>query len=218
MTALPAVRMLVPPSAEVRAEALARAEAIATGLFPHQVQGVGFLLGRRRSILADDMGLGKTRQSVVALTEAAPQGPWLVVAPASVKRNWAREILAARPADVVHIVGPDAPPGSQFSGWVIVNYDIIARNLNALIDLPWAGLVFDEAHYLKNHTSQRSSSRVPSSRPRPMPCCTPSRGLRSRTALVISSCCCRSSGIQWARASSRSPSDTARRSTTASDG
>src|SRR5207302_9558947 len=91
------VPTLPAPSADVRAEALARAEQLSVGLFPHQVEGVAFLLGRRRAILADDMGLGKTRQSIVALTEAAPTGPWLVVVPASVKRNWAREILTARP-------------------------------------------------------------------------------------------------------------------------
>src|SRR5688572_241819 len=102
--------MLPAPSAEVQAEALARAERLARGLFPHQVEGVAFLLGRRRAILADDMGLGKTRQSIVALTEAAPIGPWLVVCPASVKRNWTREILMARPHDIVHIVGPADPP------------------------------------------------------------------------------------------------------------
>lgn len=145
------------PSAEVRAEALARAERLAAGLFPHQVDGVAFLLGRRRAILADDMGLGKTRQSIVAMTEAAPDGPWLVVSPASVKRNWAREILAARPDAAVHVVGPDAPPAAGWTGWVVVNYDLLAKHLMALGRLPWAGLVFDEAHYLKNHTSQRAT-------------------------------------------------------------
>lgn len=38
------------------------AEEIAEGLYPHQVEGIAFLMGRRRSILADDMGLGKTRR------------------------------------------------------------------------------------------------------------------------------------------------------------
>ena len=75
MSAHPAVPRLHAPSADVRAEALARAESLAEGLFPHQVEGVAFLLGRRRAILADDMGLGKTRQSIVALTAAAPVGP-----------------------------------------------------------------------------------------------------------------------------------------------
>jgi SWI/SNF-related matrix-associated actin-dependent regulator of chromatin subfamily A-like protein 1 len=152
----PVVSTLPPPSEEVRAEALSRAELLADGLFPHQVEGVAFLLGRRRAILADDMGLGKTRQSIIALTEAAPAGPWLVVAPASVKRNWAREITMARPADRVHVIGPDLPPPAGFDGWVVVNYDILGKHLEALGALPWTGFVFDEAHYLKNHTSQRS--------------------------------------------------------------
>src|SRR5262249_32666284 len=43
-------------------DAWRKAAALADGLFPHQVEGVAFLLGRRRAILADDMGLGKTRQ------------------------------------------------------------------------------------------------------------------------------------------------------------
>ena len=135
-------------------QALARAERLARGLFPHQVDGLAFLLGRRRAILADDMGLGKTRQSILALTEAAPSGPWLVVAPASVKRNWAREILAVRPGDRVHIIGPDAPPDLSYDGWVIINYDILSKH--ALEEVAWTGMVFDEAHYLKNHTSARS--------------------------------------------------------------
>src|SRR5688572_23474587 len=116
MTSLRTNLTLSQPSAEVRDEALARARALAEGLFPHQVEGVAFLLGRRRAILADDMGLGKTRQSIVAMTEAAPAGPWLVVAPASVKRNWSREIHTARPNDSVHIVGPDDPPDEGYDG------------------------------------------------------------------------------------------------------
>ena len=71
--------------------ALQRAVALADGLFPHQIDGVAFLIGRRRAILADDMGLGKTRQSIVSLRHFTPGGHRLVVCPASVKRNWARE-------------------------------------------------------------------------------------------------------------------------------
>src|SRR5919106_1314348 len=72
--------------------AFAKACTLAAGLFPHQIEGVAFLLGRRRAILADDMGLGKTRQAIVSLRHLAPNGPYLVVCPASVKRNWRREI------------------------------------------------------------------------------------------------------------------------------
>jgi SWI/SNF-related matrix-associated actin-dependent regulator 1 of chromatin subfamily A len=138
----------------------ARAADLARGLYPHQVEGLAFLLGRRRSILADDMGLGKTRQSILALSHAEPDGPWLVVSPASVKHNWAREIAAVRPDDAVHIVGPapvpEPAPDEASLGWVVVNYDLLSRHVDALLAHPWRGLVFDEAHYLKNHTSVRS--------------------------------------------------------------
>ncbi len=50
------------------------------------------------------MGLGKTRQAIVALRHAAPNGPYLVVCPASVKRNWAREIHIAAPDASTHVV------------------------------------------------------------------------------------------------------------------
>src|SRR5688572_20200701 len=84
--------------------AFRQAAVLAEGLFPHQVEGVAFLLGRRRALLADDMGLGKTRQAIVALRHAAPAGQILIVCPASVKRNWVREIAIAAPADSVHVI------------------------------------------------------------------------------------------------------------------
>ena len=37
-----------------------------------------------------------------------------------------------------------------------MNYDVLSKHVGALGRVPWAGLVFDEAHYLKNHTSARS--------------------------------------------------------------
>ena len=51
------------------------AVALADGLFPHQVDGVAFLLGRRRAILADDMGLGKTRQAIVVASPRIARRP-----------------------------------------------------------------------------------------------------------------------------------------------
>src|SRR5438270_8167316 len=85
------------------------AVALADGLFPHQIEGVAFLLGRRRAILADDMGLGKTRQAIVALRHVAPSGPYLVVCPASVRHNWVREIQIASADTPTHIVERGAP-------------------------------------------------------------------------------------------------------------
>src|SRR5262245_39819738 len=131
------------------------AVALADGLFPHQIEGVAFLLGRRRAILADDMGLGKTRQAIVSLRHLTPGGPRLVVCPASVKRNWAREIAVVAPDTSVLVIEGSAP-ASLTAEWVVINYDILGRHVDTLLRVPWAALVFDEAHYLKNHTSARS--------------------------------------------------------------
>src|SRR5262245_48884777 len=136
------------------------AVALADGLFPHQIEGVAFLLGRRRAILADDMGLGKTRQAIVSLRHLTPGGARLVVCPASVKRNWAREIAVVAPDASILVMEGTAPvsPAAEWVGieWVIINYDILGRHADDLLRVLWAALVFDEAHYLKTHTSARS--------------------------------------------------------------
>ena len=135
---------------------LTRAEEIAEDLYPHQIEGIAFLLGRRRALLADDMGLGKTRQSVLAMVEAESEGPYLVICPASVKRNWAREIQLVLPTTEPIIVGPAPLPSTYCRDWVIINYEILGKHLEELLTFDWKGVVFDEAHYLKNHQSQRS--------------------------------------------------------------
>lgn len=135
-----------------------RAKELAHGLFPHQVEGIAFLLGRRRALLADDMGLGKTRQSILALVEAEPEGPYLIVCPASIKRNWAREIEIVLPEATTIIVNPAPLPIRDFNEWVIINYELLGKNLDTLLEFDWRGVVFDEAHYLKNYQSQRSKN------------------------------------------------------------
>lgn len=131
-------------------EAAAR---LSEGLYPHQIEGIAFLLGRGRSILADDMGLGKTRQSILALDHAAPLGSFLVICPAAVKTNWQREIHQVLPEDEVAVVGPVEAP-DPLPRWVVINYDILGKHLDWL-ERDWAGLVCDEAHFLKNYRSQR---------------------------------------------------------------
>ena len=149
----------VPPSSEVEEAAFEKAQELANGLFPHQVEGLAFLLARRRAILADDMGLGKTRQSIAAVMHLEPAGPYLVICPAAVKLNWEREIQTyAANARVLVVSGKDsvADQLASWSGWVIINYDILDKHFAILRGVPWAALIFDEAHYLKNRTSKRS--------------------------------------------------------------
>jgi SWI/SNF-related matrix-associated actin-dependent regulator 1 of chromatin subfamily A len=104
------------------------------------------------------MGLGKTRQSIIALRHAEPEGPYLVVCPASVKRNWEKEIHVVDAGAVCRIIQGSAEEGlpDGFTGWVIINYDILGKWLPKLLPVDWKGILFDEAHYLKNHASQRN--------------------------------------------------------------
>src|SRR5437867_3986638 len=101
---LPTAAAAPPPSAEVLSDLARRVAAAYPDLHAHQRSGVAFLWSRRRAILADDMGLGKTRQAIVAVREAAPDGPYLVVCPAGVRLNWRREIHLVEPgADVLAV-------------------------------------------------------------------------------------------------------------------
>jgi SWI/SNF-related matrix-associated actin-dependent regulator 1 of chromatin subfamily A len=119
-------------------------------LYAHQRSGVVFLLSRRRAILADDMGLGKTRQAIIAVREAAPRGPFLIVCPAGVKLGWEREIrLIESHESEVRVVDGKTPPLPD-ARWTIVNFDLLARYERELGSVAWAGIVVDEAHYIKN--------------------------------------------------------------------
>jgi SWI/SNF-related matrix-associated actin-dependent regulator of chromatin subfamily A-like protein 1 len=144
-----------PPSAEVLGDLARRVADAYPDLYAHQRSGVAFLLSRRRAILADDMGLGKTRQAIVAVREVVPDGPYLVICPAGVRLNWRREIHLVEPDGDVHVITGSGgwEPGHR---WTVVNYDLLGRLEEELHSVPWAGIVVDEAHYIKNR-SQRSA-------------------------------------------------------------
>jgi SWI/SNF-related matrix-associated actin-dependent regulator of chromatin subfamily A-like protein 1 len=124
-------------------------------LYPHQGDGVAFLISKERAILGDDMGLGKTRQAIVGMQVAAPTGMILVVCPASLKLNWRREIKMVDPDAKIEVLGI-AHDEQLDPRWVIVNYDVVAKNAERLHGIPWSGVILDEAHFIKNN-SQRTS-------------------------------------------------------------
>jgi hypothetical protein len=125
-------------------------------LMPHQARLVAAAAaGHRTFLLADEPGLGKTAQALLA-AEVANAYPLLVVVPSVVKTNWAREAglwTPNRSATVVHGNG-DTMDG--FADIVVVNYEVLDRHVGWFGDFGFRGMVVDEAHFIKNKTSQRS--------------------------------------------------------------
>jgi SNF2 family DNA or RNA helicase len=151
----------------------------AGALRPYQERGAGWLvfLGRLGlgACLADDMGLGKTAQLIAVILYDAAPGPTLVVCPVSVIGNWQAELARFAPdlAVMVHH-GTDRftkhrvsfPQRADHADVVLTSYSLIARDVEQLVEVPWARLVLDEAQQVKNpSTAQaRAVRRVHASR------------------------------------------------------
>ena len=143
-------------------------------LMPHQGQLVAAAdAGHRTFLLADEPGLGKTAEALLA-AEAANAYPLLVVVPSVVKTNWAREAARWTPKRAATVVQGDGQTVDGFADIVVLNYEVLDRHVGWLGDFGFRGMVVDEAHFIKNKTSQRSqhvlalSERIRSRTARPL--------------------------------------------------
>ena len=132
-----------------------------------------------------------------------------MICPASVKHNWARELRLALGQDaLIRVVGTAPVPEAGYQGWIVVNYDLLRRDIDALLAHRLEGIVFDEGHYIKNHRSQRSvlSRRlVADGAADPVVHVLTGTPLTNRPARSVFRCCSWSA-TPWGRASSPSPS------------
>lgn len=113
--------------------------------------------GHRSFLLADEPGLGKTAQSVLAASVAGAY-PLLVVVPNVVKMNWAREVERWTPQRRATVIQGDGDDIDAFADVFIVNYEILDRHMSWLASIGLRGMVVDEAHFIKNLSSQRSQN------------------------------------------------------------
>ncbi|WP_395655960.1 DEAD/DEAH box helicase [Nocardioides sp.] len=125
-------------------------------LMRHQAQLVaGAADGHRTFLLADEPGLGKTAQALLA-AQAADAYPLLVVVPNVVKMNWAREVGLWTPEKSVTVIHGDGEDVDGYADIFVVNYEILDRHVGWLGNHGMRGMVVDEAHFIKNKSSQRS--------------------------------------------------------------
>ncbi|MBM4395267.1 MAG: DEAD/DEAH box helicase [Deltaproteobacteria bacterium] len=133
-------------------------------LFAYQREGVVHLAAAGRALLAGDMGLGKTVQAIAACEVLRARGEArrvVVVTPASLKHQWAREIsaYAGRPAAVVgggavsrrDALASDAP-------YLVLSYELTWRELHRLRDLDADVLILDEAQRAKNFRTKTAAT------------------------------------------------------------
>ncbi|MEL5991440.1 DEAD/DEAH box helicase [Microbacterium phosphatis] len=113
--------------------------------------------GHRTFLLADEPGLGKTAESVLAASVAEAY-PMVVVVPNVVKMNWAREVERWTPHRRATVINGDGADLDAFADVFIVNYEILDRHLGWLAKIGLRGMVVDEAHFIKNLSSQRSQN------------------------------------------------------------
>lgn len=141
--------------------AVAVPSGITAELRPYQKEGLDWLAflwdHRLGGILADDMGLGKTLQLlslVVHARETGERRPFLVIVPTSVLATWRRE--AERFAPSLRVLlrastqGPPLDDVLDDADLVITTYAVARLAETAYAGVDWAGLILDEAQFVKN--------------------------------------------------------------------
>ncbi len=132
-------------------------------LRPYQQAGLDFLAYASElgigAVLADDMGLGKTVQALAWLAHLRDRdpegGPSLVVCPASVVHNWAREAERFAPSlRVLLLTSGEA----RHTAWetiasydlVVTNYALLRRDVERWRATDLRAVILDEAQNIKN--------------------------------------------------------------------
>src|SRR5205085_8003378 len=115
-------------------------------------------------VLADDMGLGKTLQTLALFCharEADPSlGPFLVVAPTSVVPGWVSEAAHFAPHLNVEAVTDTLKEAGRLidevakADVVVTTYTLRRLDAAAYASVQWAGVVLDEAQYVKNRAAK----------------------------------------------------------------
>ena len=114
--------------------------------------------------LADDMGLGKTVQGLALILSRAKDGPAMVVAPASVARNWLREAEKFTPTLNPILFGAgdriEAVANLKPFDLLISSYGLMQQESELLSTTNFSTLVLDEAQAIKNRATKRSKAAM----------------------------------------------------------
>jgi SWI/SNF-related matrix-associated actin-dependent regulator 1 of chromatin subfamily A len=134
----------------------------------YQRAGINYAAQRPNTLIGDEMGLGKTIQALGLVNYDESIRRVLVVCPASLKINWAREAEKWLVRDTaVHILlsggkSKTLSPSFYDAGedLEIINYDILKKSHDYLHKVEWDLVIYDECHYCKNPKAQRTKEAL----------------------------------------------------------
>ncbi|MEA2117156.1 SNF2-related protein [Halovibrio sp. HP20-50] len=143
-------------------------------LNPHQIEAALFAMRnplQQGVLLADEVGLGKTIEAALVVCQlwAERRRKLLIIAPASLRKQWAQELLDkfAVPTTVLDAIalrkqsaGSALQTLQHLAGKtvIIMSYQFAARLEAELRAISWDIVVIDEAHKLRN--AHRQSNRT----------------------------------------------------------
>jgi len=135
-------------------------------LLPYQRAGVSYASRARRSFIADEMGLGKTIQALATVEYVTDSYPAVVVCPPSLVLNWASEYAKWLPERrVATVTNRKSFPEKGSYDVVVVGYSNLAAWEKQLSG--HRSYIFDESHYCKTPTAQRTKAAVKIARSAP---------------------------------------------------
>lgn len=132
-------------------------------LFPFQKEAVRLAIDKfnGRALVALDMGLGKTPVAISVAVHFM-SFPAVVICPASLRLNWAREIRMwsnAAPKDVNIILSKKDQISRSFK-WTVLSYEQATSRIIELASINPQMVIVDESHYVKNREARRTKAVV----------------------------------------------------------
>lgn len=138
-------------------------------LYQHQKDGAFFSCYRKYTLLAFEQGLGK---SITSLTKSVINDFQLtiIVTKAGLKRNWLEEMCYTKnptddselmwgfDPDEVTVIDGVRPKTAVKEKYVIINYEVVGKYMDALVAKNPQHIIFDECQNIKNKDSQRTKS------------------------------------------------------------
>jgi len=132
---------------------------VETPLYEFQLRAVAKMSANTHCYNASEMGNGKSLITIASYLHTSRGSKLLVICPASLKYNWRAEFLkhtSSIKSEDIEVVNSTFKTHDKTV--TIINYDVLEKNLAALLDYGFDFLVADEFHYAKNPKAKRTAA------------------------------------------------------------